>query len=99
MSTDLQPLPTLPLGVYRHYKGGQYEVVGVARHSESLEPVVMYRPLYNATGMWVRPLAMFGEMVQLADGRQAPRFELIAPRLERHAALEAEGAPVTWSEP
>ena len=49
--TELSPLPDTPLGLYCHYKGGQYEVLGVARHSETLEPLVVYRPLYNATGL------------------------------------------------
>jgi hypothetical protein len=65
MSTDLPPLPVAPLGRYRHYKGGEYELVGVARHSETLEPLVVYRPLYNATGLWVRPYAMFFESVTI----------------------------------
>ncbi|MEK8029227.1 DUF1653 domain-containing protein [Ideonella sp. DXS29W] len=70
---DLPPLPDAPLGRYRHYKGGEYEVVGVARHSESLEPLVVYRPLYNATGLWVRPHAMFFGTLEI-DGQQVPRF-------------------------
>ncbi|UFU11160.1 DUF1653 domain-containing protein [Ideonella dechloratans] len=83
---DLPPLPTLPLGRYRHYKGGEYEVIGVARHSEDLSPLVVYRPLYNATGWWVRPYAMFVEQVEV-NGRWQPRFapldapEGSAPRL------------------
>jgi hypothetical protein len=72
--TDLPPLPSTPLGRYRHYKGNEYEVVGVARHSETLEPLVVYRPLYNDTGLWVRPHAMFFERIEL-DGRLVPRFE------------------------
>lgn len=71
--TDLSPLPGIPLGPYRHYKGGEYEVLGVVRHSESLEPMVLYRPLYNDTGLWVRPYAMFLEQVEV-DGAQVPRF-------------------------
>jgi hypothetical protein len=70
---DLPPLPETPLGRYRHYKGGEYEVIGVARHSETLEPLVVYRPLYNATGWWVRPHAMFFEQT-LVDGHMRPRF-------------------------
>ena len=70
---DLPSLPELPLGHYRHYKGGEYEVIGVARHSETLEPMVVYRPLYNATGLWVRPYAMFVEEIQI-DGEFQPRF-------------------------
>ena len=73
MSDDLQPLPGLPPGRYRHYKGGEYEVIGVARHSETLAPLVVYRPLYNQTGLWVRPLPMFVETIT-HDGRLQPRF-------------------------
>ena len=67
-------LPSIPLGRYRHYKGGEYEILGVARHSETLEPVVIYRPLYNQTGLWVRPYSMFVEQVDV-DGQLQPRFE------------------------
>lgn len=74
--SDLLPLPDTPTGHYRHYKGGEYEVVGVARHSETLEPLVVYRPLYNATGLWVRPHAMFFEQVEI-EGRLQPRFARI----------------------
>ncbi len=75
--TDLPPLPAIALGRYRHYKGGEYEVVGVARHSETLEPLVVYRPLYNVSGLWVRPYAMFFEDVEV-DGQRVPRFLLVA---------------------
>jgi len=73
-ATALAPLPAAPPGRYRHYKGGEYEVLGVARHSESLEPMVVYRPLYNATGWWVRPHAMFFGTVEVDGGKQ-PRFQ------------------------
>jgi hypothetical protein len=69
----LPALPATPLGRYRHYKGGEYEVIGVARHSESNEPMVVYRPLYNTTGWWVRPHAMFFEAIEF-DGCAQPRF-------------------------
>lgn len=75
--SDLPPLPSLPLGRYRHYKGGVYEVLGVVQHSETLEPLVLYRPLYNASGLWVRPYAMFLETVA-QDGKDQPRFQRIA---------------------
>jgi hypothetical protein len=75
--SDLSPLPVTRLGRYRHYKGGEYEVVGVARHSETHEPLVVYRPLYNESGWWVRPHAMFFEEVEI-DGRRQPRFVFIA---------------------
>lgn len=70
---DLPALPTLAPGRYRHYKGLDYEVIGVARHSETLEPVVVYRPLYNDSGWWVRPYAMFVEQVAIG-GVEQPRF-------------------------
>jgi hypothetical protein len=74
--TDLPPLPDASPGRYRHYKGNEYEVLGVVRHSETLEPLVLYRPLYRPTGLWVRPYHMFFESVAV-DGRQQPRFERI----------------------
>jgi len=73
---DLTPLPPTPTGRYRHYKGGEYEVMGVARHSETHEPLVVYRPLYNESGWWLRPHAMFFEEV-IVEGRRVPRFERI----------------------
>ena len=76
---ELPPLPHTPPGRYRHYKGGEYEVIGVARHSESLEPFVIYRPLYNATGWWLRPHAMFFEDV-VHEGRLQPRFAPLESR-------------------
>lgn len=69
----IPPLPILPLGKYRHYKGGEYEVMGVARHSETLEPLVVYRPLYKDSGWWVRPYAMFVEEIEI-DGIRQSRF-------------------------
>jgi hypothetical protein len=72
-SDDLAPLPSIALGRYRHYKGGEYEVLGVVRHSESLEPMVLYRPLYNDSGSWVRPFAMFLEELEI-DGQRVRRF-------------------------
>ena len=72
--SELSALPPTPLGRYRHYKGGEYEVIGAARHSETLEPLVLYRPLYTAAGLWVRPHAMFFEQV-LIDGVLRPRFQ------------------------
>jgi hypothetical protein len=70
------PLPSLietPKGLYRHYKGLMYEVLGTVRHSESLEPMTLYRALYGERGMWVRPAAMFEEDVTI-DGLRQPRF-------------------------
>ncbi len=70
---DLQPLPALATGRYRHYKGGLYDVLGIVRHSETLEPMVLYRALYGAHGLWVRPAAMFEETVVI-EGVAQPRF-------------------------
>ena len=77
MTADLPLLPATPPGRYRHYKGGEYEVLGVARHSETHEPLVVYRPLYDDSGGWVRPHAMFFGRVEV-DGSSRPRFERIA---------------------
>ena len=65
------------LGRYRHYKGNFYEVIGIARHSETEEEMVVYRKLYGDHSLWVRPLGMFIEEV-LVDGRMVPRFERVA---------------------
>jgi hypothetical protein len=64
------------LGKYRHYKGNEYEVLGVAKHSETLEDVVVYKKLYGDGGLWVRPLAMFLEDVEV-EGKKMPRFEYV----------------------
>jgi len=64
---------TIEIGAYRHYKGGEYEVLGVARHSETDEQLVVYRPLYGERALWVRPLTMFCENV-LVDGVKTARF-------------------------
>ena len=61
-------------GIYRHFKGGRYEVIGVAKHSETLEEMVVYRALYGDGGIWVRPLAMWNEMIE-RDGKTFPRFQ------------------------
>ena len=65
----------IPKGRYRHYKGNLYEVMGTAQHSESEEPLVVYRALYGDYGLWVRPLAMFTESVT-KEGNTQPRFAL-----------------------
>lgn len=62
-------------GIYRHYKGSLYEVMGTAQHSESEEPLVVYRALYGDYGLWVRPLEMFVESVT-KEGHTQPRFAL-----------------------
>ncbi len=63
-------------GIYRHFKGNKYRVIGVAKHSESEDSLVVYQPLYGDCGLWVRPLEMFMEEVQI-DGQSRPRFEFI----------------------
>jgi hypothetical protein len=70
---ELPALPETPTGRYRHYKGGEYEVIGVGRHSESLEPHVIYKPLYNDSGLWLRPHAMFFGTLEV-DGVTTQRF-------------------------
>ena len=64
---DLKP------GKYRHFKGGEYELIGIASHSETLEPMVVYRALYGEKGLWVRPAAMWTEHVDRED-YHGPRF-------------------------
>jgi len=68
---------TVENGIYQHYKGGLYEVIGIARHSETGEDMVLYRPQYGERALWVRPLAMFCESVSV-DGRVVPRFARLA---------------------
>ncbi len=73
----LPSLPTEPRpGRYRHYKGGEYQVVGLARHSESLEPLVVYQALDGEHGLWVRPAAMWSEIVTFNDS-SVTRFKRI----------------------
>lgn len=67
---------TLRKGRYRHFKGNEYQVIDIARHSETGEDHVIYRPLYGEGGLWIRPLSMFAETVE-RDGRIQPRFQYI----------------------
>lgn len=60
-------------GIWRHFKGGRYELIDIARHSETLEMMVVYRALYGEGGLWVRPLAMWSEQV-VRDGKTYTRF-------------------------
>jgi hypothetical protein len=69
--------PPIAPGRYRHYKGGEYDVLFEARHSETEESMVVYRALYGERGLWVRPKAMFLEAVEV-DGSEVPRFALLA---------------------
>lgn len=66
-------METIRLGRWRHFKGKEYEVIGVAHHSETLEEMVVYRALYDEGGLWVRPAAMWRETVE-RDGVRLPRF-------------------------
>ena len=72
MNTDPQP------GIYRHYKGNEYRVYEVATHSETQEPLVIYRPLYGEGALWARPLSMWNESVEW-QGKSLPRFEYLRP--------------------
>ena len=72
-------------GLYRHYKGGEYLVIGTARHSETDELLVVYRCLYDNDSLWVRPLAMFMETVTVA-GQEVPRFTPLDGDVPEHPA-------------
>ena len=63
-------------GIYRHFKGNLYRLIGTAKHSETLEPMVVYEALYGEGGLWVRPAAMWNEPVD-RDGYQGPRFTFV----------------------
>ena len=65
-------------GIYKHFKGNLYQVIEVATHSETREQLVVYRTLYGDYSMWVRPLTMFQETVEV-DGQQVPRFSFVEP--------------------
>ncbi|MFT6756869.1 MAG: hypothetical protein ACJA0M_000745 [Chitinophagales bacterium] len=67
---------TVKAGVYEHYKGNKYQVIEVATHSETEEKLVVYRPMYGDMALWVRPLAMFVESVEI-DGKAMPRFKFL----------------------
>lgn len=66
----------LKAGIYRHYKGNEYQVIDTARHSETEELLVVYRPLYGERALWVRPLEMFIEEVEV-NGQLQPRFSFL----------------------
>lgn len=68
-------------GIYRHYKGNEYQVVAIARHSETEEEMVVYRCLYGDHSLWVRPLSLFRDTV-FVDGREQPRFTLVTETAE-----------------
>jgi hypothetical protein len=71
---NIPPLIETELGFYRHYKGMKYQVLGTVRHSETLEPLTLYKALYGEHGLWVRPAAMFNETITI-DGVLRKRFE------------------------
>ena len=66
----------MQLGFYKHYKGNMYQLIGVARHSETLEQLAVYQALYGDFGLWIRPLSMFQETVE-CDGQIVPRFTFV----------------------
>lgn len=66
----------IQLGKYRHYKGNEYEVIGIAKHTETLEDMVVYRALYGEHGLWVRPASMWEEIVNV-NGQEMVRFAKI----------------------
>ena len=65
---------TIEPGKYKHYKGNEYEVIAMARHSETLEDMVVYRALYGEGGVWVRPASMWNDEIELPDGTKTHRF-------------------------
>jgi len=78
MAQNLNQHEIIPGAIYQHYKGKQYRVIGVGKHSESLEDVVLYEALYeNSLGrLWCRPLEMWSQLVEV-DGQQVPRFKFL----------------------
>lgn len=74
-------MTTLKPGIYRHYKGNYYQLLYTATHSETLEPMVVYKALYGECGIWVRPAGMWDETVEV-NGKTAIRFEFLADKLE-----------------
>ncbi len=85
---DLPPLPEVPVGRYRHHKGNLYVLVGAVRHSETLEPLALYRPLGGDGTLWVRPYAMFFETVTV-DGIEQPRFARLADTADQAPATSS----------
>ena len=71
-----EAVKTITIGRYRHFKGNEYEVISIARHSETMEPMVVYRALYGDHGVWVRPAEMWNETIE-RDGKKYQRFEKI----------------------
>ncbi len=72
----MEAMPEIRPGVYRHFKGNEYQLLGLARHSETCQPMVVYRALYGEGGLWVRPAHMWLEEVD-RDGYKGPRFQYV----------------------
>jgi len=81
----------IPLGIYRHYKGNEYEVIGFSKHSESLEDMVIYKALYGDGGIWVRPLSMWENPIEI-DGDTVKRFEYVGSSNSNTELAEAHRA-------
>ena len=79
---------TILPGIYQHYKGNYYEVLYIARHSETLEPMVVYKALYGDGGVWARPASMWNETVE-HEGQTVPRFKKLS-HAEKDAFYEGE---------
>ena len=86
----LPPLSPTPPGLYRHYKGKLYEVLDTVRHSETLEPMTLYRALYGAQGLWVRPAAMFGEAVVVVGTSPQGGWVQVCPLQRRGPTVDLE---------
>ena len=80
----------IPLGIYRHYKGNEYEVLGFARHSETLEDMVVYKAR-GENDLWVRPLSMWGNTVEI-NGKTVKRFEFVGINDKKNELAEARRA-------
>jgi len=76
---EIKEMNPIQLGVYRHYKGNEYEVVGFAKHSETLEDMVVYKALYGEGGTWVRPVSMWENPITM-NGKTVKRFEYVGER-------------------
>lgn len=76
-SSALSTSKSLPPGIYKHYKGKRYRVIGIASHTETGEKMVIYQALYGDYGYWVRPLEMWLEMVKIDENKEVPRFRYI----------------------
>ena len=81
----------IPLGLYRHYKGNEYEVIGFSKHSETLEEMVIYKALYGDGGTWVRPLSMWENPIVI-DGKTVKRFEYVGSGVKCIELTEAHKA-------